>query len=44
MATIDLRSLVDKKIFERIGTTGRGTGYILVKQRDNNGLKGLRNE
>ncbi len=43
MATIDLNTLVEKKIFERLGTTGRGTEYILVKQRANNGLKGLTN-
>jgi len=41
MATIELKNLVEKKVFERLGTTGRGTGYIIVKQRVNNGLKGL---
>ena len=40
-ATIDLRALVEKKIFKKIGVTGRGTEYVLIKQRDNNGLKGL---
>jgi len=29
MATIDLKELVDKDIFTRIGLTGRGTGYKL---------------
>jgi superfamily II DNA or RNA helicase len=42
MATIELKNLVEKKIFEKSGTTGRGTEYILLKQRANNGLKGLR--
>lgn len=41
MATIDLKELVTKAVLERIGKTGRGTEYILVKQRTNNGLKGL---
>lgn len=41
MATIELRNLVEKKIFEKAGTTGRGTEYGLLKQRANNGLKGL---
>ncbi|MFV1951559.1 MAG: RNA-binding domain-containing protein [Nitrospinota bacterium] len=41
MATIDLKVLVDRKIFEKLGITGRGTEYILVKFRVNNGLKGL---
>lgn len=40
MATIDLNNLVDKEIFKKLGTTGRGTEYILKKQRANNGLKG----
>ncbi|VVB85096.1 Uncharacterised protein [uncultured archaeon] len=31
MATIDLKELVEKKVLEKIGTTGRGTGYILLK-------------
>ena len=43
MATIDLKELSDKKVLEKIGTTGRGTAYILVKQRANNGLNGLMN-
>lgn len=38
MATIELKNLVEKKIFEKSGTTGRGTEYILLKQRANNGL------
>ena len=42
MATIDLKELSDKKVLEKIGTTGRGTAYILVKQRANNGLNGLK--
>jgi len=42
MATIELKNLVEKKIFEKSGTTGRGTEYILLKQKANNGLKGLR--
>ena len=29
MASIDLNELVDRKIFERIGVTGRGTKYVL---------------
>jgi len=41
MATIDLKELVERKLLEKLGTTGRGTEYILVKQRANNGLKGL---
>lgn len=31
MATIDLKSLVNKEVFRRTGTTGRGTAYILIK-------------
>lgn len=31
MATIDLRDIVKKKVFKKIGTTGRGTEYILAK-------------
>jgi len=38
MATIDLKELVNKKIFEKLGTTGRGVEYILTKQRANNRL------
>ncbi len=41
MATIDLNVLIERRIFERLGTTGRGTVYILAKQKTNNGLKGL---
>jgi len=41
MATIDLRGLVEKGVFEKAGITGRGTEYILLRQRANNGLKGL---
>jgi len=41
MATIDLKALVEKRIFIKLGVTGRGTEYVLVKQRANNGLKGL---
>ncbi len=29
MATIDLKELIEKKVFEKIGKTGRGTYYIL---------------
>jgi ATP-dependent DNA helicase RecG len=29
MASIDLNELVDRKVFERIGVTGRGTKYVL---------------
>lgn len=43
MATIDLKNLVDKKIFVKRGTTGRGTDYVLSKQTTDNGLKGLKN-
>jgi ATP-dependent DNA helicase RecG len=31
MATRDLRDLVDKEIMEQVGTTGRGTYYVLRK-------------
>jgi ATP-dependent DNA helicase RecG len=42
MATIDLRGLVEKRLFMKLRVTGRGTEYILLsKQRANNGLKGL---
>jgi len=41
MATIDLKTLVEKRIFLKLGVTGRGTEYVIVKQRANNGLKGL---
>ena len=41
MATIDLKTLVEKRIFMKLGVTGRGTEYVIVKQRANNGLKGL---
>jgi ribosomal protein L19E len=30
-ATRDLRDLVDKEIMEQVGTTGRGTYYVLRK-------------
>lgn len=39
MATIDLRDLVSKGIFERKGITGKGTEYIML--RANKRLKGL---
>ncbi|MEW6685137.1 MAG: helix-turn-helix domain-containing protein [Candidatus Edwardsbacteria bacterium] len=39
MATIDLRELVSKGIFEKKGVTGKGTAYIFV--RANKGIKGL---
>lgn len=42
MATIDLKALVDKKVLEKLGTIGRGTEYILLKQTANNWLKGLK--
>jgi len=32
-----------RTLHAKIGTTGRGTAYILVKQRANNGLNGLMN-
>jgi predicted HTH transcriptional regulator len=38
MATIELRDIVEKKIFEKSGTTGKGTEYTLLKKRANNGL------
>jgi len=39
MATIDLKNLVQKKVFEKLGTTGRGTEYtLLVERRANKGL------
>jgi len=39
MATIDLKNLVEKKVFEKLGTTGRGTEYtLLVERRANKGL------
>ncbi len=31
MASIDLKGLVDRKIFDRLGKTGRGTEYIMSK-------------
>jgi hypothetical protein len=41
VSLIALRNLGEKRIFEKAGTTGRGTEYGLLKQRVNNGLKGL---
>ena len=41
MATLELKSLVDKRIFQKLGVTGRGTEYVLAKHSANNGLKGL---
>ena len=41
MATIDLKALVEKRIFMKLGVTGRGTEYVMTKQRANKGLKGL---
>lgn len=45
MATIDLKGLVEKRILLKSGVTGRGTEYLwpdmMIKQRANNGLKGL---
>jgi len=39
MASIDLKNLVEKKVFEKLGTTGRGTEYtLLVERRANKGL------
>ncbi|HDZ85265.1 MAG TPA: transcriptional regulator [Candidatus Moranbacteria bacterium] len=32
MTSIDLKGLVDKKIFEKLGTTGRGTEYIIMSK------------
>ncbi len=31
MTSIDLKGLVDKKIFKKLGRTGRGTEYIMSK-------------
>ncbi len=31
-ATTDLRYLVQKEIFYKLGVTGRGTGYVLSKE------------
>jgi len=31
MATIDLRGLVEKGVFEKAGITGRGTEYTLLR-------------
>jgi len=31
MSSIDLRELVDKNVFEKLGKTGRGTEYILLR-------------
>ena len=42
MATIDLRALVEKEVLKKMGTTGRGTEYLLAKRTANNRLKGLR--
>jgi ATP-dependent DNA helicase RecG len=33
MATIDLKSLVDKRILVKLGVTGRGTGYVIMKPK-----------
>lgn len=39
-ATRDLDDLVAKGVLARIGTTGRGTHYVLARQGDKNGTKG----
>lgn len=31
---IDLNELVNKNIFQKVGTTGRGTHYIYIKSRN----------
>lgn len=31
MSSIDLREVVDKNVFEKLGRTGRGTEYILIR-------------
>ena len=36
----DLEDLVQKKVFAKIGTTGRGTYYCIFPQGDTNGTKG----
>lgn len=41
MSTIELRKLVEKNIFQRVGKTGRGTRYLLNRETANKGLKGL---
>jgi ATP-dependent DNA helicase RecG len=33
VSTIDLQDLIDKKLLEKIGTTGRGTRYILSNSK-----------
>ena len=33
-ATRDLKELVSLKIFQQIGTTGRGTKYVLRRHKD----------
>jgi len=38
MATIDLKTLVEKRIFLKLGVTGRGTEYVMMKPRANKGL------
>ena len=39
-ASRDLDDLVQKKIFAKSGTTGRGTYYVLVRKGDIKGTKG----
>ena len=37
VSTTDLQDLLDKKLLEKIGTTGRGTMYILSNAKGRNG-------
>ena len=39
-ASRDLDDLVDKEVLERIGTTGRGTFYVIARKGDKKGTNG----
>ena len=34
--------VIEKEVLKKMGTTGRGTEYLLAKRTANNRLKGLR--
>jgi len=38
-ATRDLEDLIAQGVLQRVGTTGRGTHYVLARKRDRNGTK-----
>ena len=40
-ASRDLEDMLRKGILEKIGTTGKGTYYVLNRKRAHKGLKGL---